>query len=251
MNRSIIASAFILLAAGMAGSYAGSLEEDFKNPPNAVGPYVWWHWMGSNISKEGITKDLEAMKASGIGGATIFNLTSMVQVSSTPTLNLPFPDITYRSPKWWEMVLFATSEAQRLGLEIGMHNCVGYSATGGPWVTPELSMQRVTFTGSKVKGAAHFAGVLPQPKAKLDFYRDIAVLAVPETNPVDPKEIIDLSKQMDKEGRLGKRGWLTELGEIFSAVLSSKSVVHWEGIDAHFWFENGSAWGGLAASPNS
>ena len=59
MNRSIIASVFILLAAGMAGSYAGSLEEDFKNPPNAVGPYVWWHWMGSNISKVGITKDLE------------------------------------------------------------------------------------------------------------------------------------------------------------------------------------------------
>ena len=202
MNRSIIVSAFILLAAGMAGSYAGSLEEDFKNPPNAVGPYVWWHWMGSNISKEGITKDIEAMKASGIGGATIFNLTSAVMAYDAPTLNLPFPDITYRSPKWWEMVQFATSEAQRLGLEIGMHNCVGYSATGGPWVTPELSMQRVTFTATKVKGAAPFAGVLPQPKAKLDFYRDIAVVAVPETDPVDPKAIIDLSKQMDKEGRL-------------------------------------------------
>ena len=114
------------------------MEEDFKNPPLSAGPYVWWHWMGSNISKDGITKDLESMKASGIGGAIIFNLTSAVMSYEAPTKNLPFPDITYRSPTWWKMLKFATSEARRLGLELGMHNCVGYSATGGPWVTPAL-----------------------------------------------------------------------------------------------------------------
>ena len=37
--------------------------------------------MGSNFSKEGITKDFEAMKEAGIGGATIFNLTSAVMES--------------------------------------------------------------------------------------------------------------------------------------------------------------------------
>ena len=40
----------------------------FQNPPLQYRPYVWWHWMGSNFSKEGITKDLEAMKDAGIGG---------------------------------------------------------------------------------------------------------------------------------------------------------------------------------------
>jgi hypothetical protein len=142
------------------------------------------------------------MKASGIGGATIFNLTSAVKESSAPTKNLPFPDITYRSPKWWGMVEFATSEAQRLGLELGMHNCVGYSATGGPWVTPELSMQRVVFTITPVSGPAPFAGVLRQPYATLGFYRDIAVVAMPDTNPVDPKSVVELTQQMDKDGRL-------------------------------------------------
>ena len=53
------------------------LESRFLNPPTSVKPYVWWHWMGSNFSKEGITKDLEAMKESGIGGTTIFNLSSI------------------------------------------------------------------------------------------------------------------------------------------------------------------------------
>ena len=201
---SLIAAAFVLSCPGPVNLYAGSIEEDFKNPPLSAGPYVWWHWMGSNISKEGITKDLEAMKAAGIGGATIFNLTS----AEVPTKNLPFPDITYRSPKWWEMVGFATTEAQRLGLEIGMHNCVGYTATGGPWITADLSMQRVVFTVTPVEGA--FSGVLPQPKPNGGFYRDIAVLAVPDTNPVDPKAILDLSKQMDKDGNLS---WTAPAGK--------------------------------------
>ena len=202
MIKSLIVSSFAWFALGWTTLSAGSLEEDFKCPPQSVGPYVWWHWMGSNISKEGITKDLEAMKASGIGGATIFNLTSAVMDTAAPTKNLPFPDITYRSPKWWEMVKFATSEAQRLGLEVGMHNCVGYSATGGPWITPELSMQKVVFTITPVNGGSAFSGALPQPKTKNDFYRDIAVLAAPDTNPVDLKAIVDLSKQMDKDGHL-------------------------------------------------
>ena len=202
MKKLLIVSVLVLLSGGWLRVSAGSMEEDFKNPPQSVGAYVWWHWMGSNISKEGITKDLETMKASGIGGATIFNLTSAVMSSDAPTKNLPFPDITYRSPKWWDMLKFATSEAQRLGLEVGMHNCVGYSATGGPWVTPELSMQRVVFTITPVKGGATFSGMLPQPPAKRDFYRDIAVLAVPDANPIDPKAILDLSKQLGKEGRL-------------------------------------------------
>ena len=38
------------------------LANMFSAPPLCYGPYVWWHWMGSNFSKEGIRRDLEAMK---------------------------------------------------------------------------------------------------------------------------------------------------------------------------------------------
>lgn len=125
--------------AGMACE-ASTLEEEFTHPPVAARPYVWWHWMGSNISKGGITRDLEAMKAAGIGGATIFHLTSAVTVGATPTANCPWPDITYRSPKWWDLMRHAAAEADRLGLDLGMHNCAGYSTTGGPWIGPERGM---------------------------------------------------------------------------------------------------------------
>ena len=183
-------------------TFAGTIDEDFADPPIKTRPYVWWHWMGSNISKEGITKDLAAMRASGIGGATIFNLTSSVESGAAPTAKCPTPEITYRSPKWWEMVEFAAAEARRLGLEVGMHNCVGYSATGGPWVTPEKSMQKLVWSETPVTGPSEFRGTLAQPKATLGFYRDVAVVAARDGVTIEPRDVVDLSTGMDAQGNL-------------------------------------------------
>ena len=198
----ILRLAVLFLAIFAGSALAGDIEQDFADPPVKTRPYVWWHWMGSNVSKEGITKDLEAMKASGVGGATIFNLTSAVEESDAPTAKCPTPDITYHSPKWWEMVGFAATEARRLGLEIGMHNCVGYSATGGPWVTPEKSMQKLIWSETKATGPTSFAAPLPAPKATLDYYRDVAVVAAREGVPIEPGDVVDLSARMDAQGNL-------------------------------------------------
>ena len=154
-----VLSAIALLALSGTHSFADSIEEDFENPPVAVRPYVWWHWMGTNISKEGITKDLESMKASGIGGATIFNLSSAVHESNVPTRNLPWPEITYRSPKWREMVQFAASEAQRLGLEGGMLK-LGDAETvdAGDWSLASNSQgQPIVRSAVKLRGSLAFA----------------------------------------------------------------------------------------------
>ena len=50
------------------------LAAGFQNPPASAKPHNWWHWMNGNISKEGITKDLEAMARVGIGGFQIFQV---------------------------------------------------------------------------------------------------------------------------------------------------------------------------------
>jgi hypothetical protein len=193
---------------------AGTLEEDFQNPPVTARPYVWWHWMGANFSKDGITKDLEAMKAAGIGGATIFNLSSAVQESQAPTENLPWPDQTYRSPKYWEALRHAAAEADRLGLEIGLHNSVGYSATGGPWIDEERSMQHLVWSTVEISGGTTVVTNLAVPQfsaeegwgkvgRKLSFFRDIAMLAVPadKTN-LAVAEVLDLTKSFSTNGDL-------------------------------------------------
>jgi hypothetical protein len=187
------------------------LESLFLNPPTSVKPYVWWHWMGSNFSKSGITKDLEAMKAAGIGGATIFNLSSAVQESYAPTLNNPWPSQTYRSPAYWEAMRFAAAEAERLGMEIGLHNTVGYATTGGPWIDEERCMQHLVWSDTLVNGGSTLTIKLKKPEFKqepdwgqtgraLSFYKDIVVLAVPaDKKELTIDEVIQISSSDDPD----------------------------------------------------
>ena len=53
---------------------AVDLAAGFADVPMSARPQVWWHWMNGNVTKEGVTADLEAMKEMGIGGATVFVL---------------------------------------------------------------------------------------------------------------------------------------------------------------------------------
>ena len=178
-----------------------AMTSQFMSPPNSTMPYTWWHWMGYNISKSGITKDLEAMKKAGIGGATIFQLSGFdVDYAK---------GVSYYNPRWWKYVKYAAQEAKRLGLELGMHNCVGFSASGGPWITPEKSMQQVVWTEIKVKGPSIFDGIIEQPKATLGYYKDIALLIVPKDSPCI-NEVLDFSSKLAKDGRLQ---WQVPLGE--------------------------------------
>ena len=62
----------LCVAAMIAGAHdktsSDSLKSGFQNPPQSARPRVWWHWMNGNITKEGITRDLQWMKRVGIGG---------------------------------------------------------------------------------------------------------------------------------------------------------------------------------------
>ena len=75
----------------------------------------YWEWMNGNISKEGITKDLEYMKAAGIESALIFD--TWVGVNRGP--------VDYGSPEWIDAVKHACTEAKRLGITLGIHNSPG------------------------------------------------------------------------------------------------------------------------------
>ena len=94
----------------------------------------------------------------------------------------PLGPADFAGPLWRELFRHACKEAHRLGLEINMNNDAGWCGSGGPWITPELSMQRVVWTETVVEGPKSFAGLLARPEAVRDFYEDIAVLAMPATD---------------------------------------------------------------------
>ena len=58
---------------------ADELEMGFATPPDAAKNQVWWHWLQGNVTREGITADLEAMKSVGVGGAQIFKVEGLPQ----------------------------------------------------------------------------------------------------------------------------------------------------------------------------
>ena len=160
------AVAFVTVAMGAASD---PLSAGFADPPRAAAPHVWWHWMNGNVSKEGITADLEAMAAAGIAGAQAFDV----------GCSIPAGPVAFGTNAWFDMLVWAHKEAKRLGLELCFANCSGFSSSGGPWVKPEDGMKEVVFTETVVPGGRTFRGRLPQPESKHGFYADIATLAVP------------------------------------------------------------------------
>ena len=79
MIRWIVASALLigLSARGAVGSSADP-EQGFLRPPDSARPWVNWFWLDGNISREGITADLEAMQRVGIGGAMLMDITQQI-----------------------------------------------------------------------------------------------------------------------------------------------------------------------------
>ena len=163
----------VVAALILAQSSSTDLAANFKNPPSSAYPHTWWHWMGGNVTKEGITADLEAMKQAGIGGAHIFDAGQ----------GIPDGPIKYNSTEWRALMSHAFHEAKRLGLDMTMHNSSGWSSSGGPWVTQEDAMKKIVFSRAVVQGGEKVS--VPGPKVNQGYYRDLQILPYPPpTSPI-------------------------------------------------------------------
>jgi len=177
----LVAGVLAIMLGCSSGASGSSIEQSFKSPPESARPYTWWHWLNGNVSKEGITKDLEAMKAVGLAGFQLFDA----------SVGIPPGPIVHNSSEFHEMVAFAFSEADRLGLKAGFNNSSGWSSSGGPWITPSKSMKILVWSETARSASDETPVALPKgdflgkpskvtAKGKrIDFYRDIVVLAFP------------------------------------------------------------------------
>ncbi len=177
------ACAAVLAGTGLVS--AQSLKEEFRHPPDSAKPHTWWHWMNGNITREGLTKDIREMKRVGLGGAQIFNVAG----------GIPAGPVSYLGPQWLDLFRHAVAEAEKVGLEICFHNCAGWSSSGGPWVTPDMAMQRLVWTETRVKGPGRIDAPPAQPGIVRGYYRDVAVLAFP-TPPAERVHMSDLDPRV-------------------------------------------------------
>jgi hypothetical protein len=143
-------------------------------------------WMDGNLTREGITADLEAMREAGLGGVVICEV----------NVGVPRGPVEFMSPAWRGLFKHVVREAERLGLEVTLNAGPGWTGSGGPWVKPEESMQHIVAAAVEAAGPSCFEAELPRParrpaffgegglppelKKTMDgFYRDVAVLAFP------------------------------------------------------------------------
>jgi len=202
--------AFLLLASAARSLWAlDALAKGFAHPPDAARPWVYWFWNNGNVTKEGITADLEAMQRVGIGGVLIMDVLERFAP--------PKGTATFMGAEWQKLFAFALAEANRLGLEVNMTNGPGWCGSSGPWITPALSMQQLVTTDTPVEGPLEFVGTLPKPVSKParkdgfdsrlvvdDYYRDVAVLAFPEAvdGVISRESVVDLTGKMNAAGHL-------------------------------------------------
>ncbi|MEJ6979521.1 glycosyl hydrolase [Pedobacter sp. P351] len=189
------------------------LKRNFQNPPAAAWPRTWWHWTNSNITKEGITKDLEWMKRVGIEGF------QLADVASGSGQTVP-EKIVFGTPQWLDAVRHTATEAERLDLEMATFTSAGWSLTGGTWVKPEQAMKKLVWSEIKVNGSKTFNQKLPAPPSTEgagpnvfsknskagSFYADYSVIAfrTPEAELEDEnvKPIFSTNRGAEEGGAL-------------------------------------------------
>ncbi|WP_276373534.1 glycosyl hydrolase [Chryseolinea sp. H1M3-3] len=178
-----------------------TLAVNFKNPPQQYGIRCWWWWLNGNVTQASITRDLEEMKAKGFSGACIFDAGGQNQQGNG---NVPEGPM-FGSPEWRELFVHAVQEANRLGLVLSLSIQSGWNL-GGPDVTAEEATKHLTWSEVTVKGPANYSQVLPMPKIRDNFYRDIVVVAFPKRNDLPqrpPIKDLDLKAAFREGDRSG------------------------------------------------
>ncbi|MDR1594512.1 MAG: glycoside hydrolase family 2 [Prevotellaceae bacterium] len=180
----ILSGAVIFLVSGCSKD---RLAEDFISPPESMTTGVYWYWMSDNISKEGVVKDLHAMKQAGINSVFIGNIGGE---------GAPYGNVKLFTDEWWDILHAAMKTAGELDIEVGMFNSPGWSHSGGPWIKAGQSMRHLVASETWVTGGGKVTVQLPVPQQPTQYkdwsskfinhegkpsphFQDVRTLAVP------------------------------------------------------------------------
>lgn len=172
-------------------------KEIFRNPCKNHYPETWFHFIGGNVSKEGITADLEAIAAAGISGIQLFH----GQFGGEwPGVS---PQIKALSESWDDLIVWTAEECKRLDLKFTMQNCPGWSYAGGPWIEPENSMRHLVRSRKDINGGqtVNIQLEMPQPtEEEWRNYKDLFVIAFPTPEGDTGARLIPAGIQSNRAG---------------------------------------------------
>ena len=124
----------------------------------------WW-WLGSAVTEEGLTWQMEQMASHGIG---TLEITPLYGVQGNDANN-----ISFLSPEWMKMLEYTIREGDRLGIQIDMN-----LGTGWPFGSPEVPITeaacKFVVVDSLVDSKLAKSITLPAPPKEQKFARLIA-----------------------------------------------------------------------------
>ncbi|MDR3309089.1 MAG: glycosyl hydrolase, partial [Tannerella sp.] len=138
-----------------------SLEQGFITPPDEARPGVYWYFMDGNLSADGMTKDLEAMRKAGIGHVLFLEV----------GIGIPRGKVDFLSEEWQTLFAHAVHECERLGIRMVLGIGPGWNGSGGPWVEGAQAMQHLVYTSVDVAGGKGEQSLsLPKPAPRKPFF---------------------------------------------------------------------------------
>ena len=235
----LFASLCCLPATSVVQAGEDALEQGFQNPPREARLRAYWWWLNGCVTEAAITRDLEEMKAKGFGGALICDAGGAEQDGNDRVPHGP----TFLTPEWRKLYRHTLKEANRLGLEMSLNIQSGWNL-GGPMVKADDAAKKLVWSETRVTGPASFHQVLPMPKHRDNYFRDLFVLAhpaksmtlqrmqnweqkamhkalsfsAPDTTPL----LVDAAAKEGEEATLAR-----DVVDI-SAKLDKQGVLHWE-----------------------
>jgi len=179
-----------------------ALKKGFEDPPQSAGVRCFWWWLNSNVTREAITRDLEQMKAKGFSGALIFDAGGAEQQGNHQVPAGPL----FAGPQWRALFVHAVKEAHRLGLELSLSIQSGWNL-GGPMVTPDIAAKTLTWSETQIQAPVSERMLLPLPKHRSGYYRDITVLAYPVRDKTSGDGSSRPIRDLEKKAVFDEIGW--------------------------------------------
>ena len=159
-----------------------------EKPAAMARTQCWWWWLNGNVTKEGITRDLEEMKAKGIGGPNIVDAGGADQRGHRQVPHGP----DFGSREWRELFVHALSRGRSAGARSGFQHSERLESGRADGLAgargQEVDLGRNDCGGRRARRLR-----LPQPRTTGDFYRDVAVLAIRTSSAEGNKNPLQIS----------------------------------------------------------
>ena len=172
----------------MTTSYE-SLRAAFAAEPTTTRPMMRWWWFGPEVDDAEVVRELEAMKAGGIGGVEVSHVYPLNEVSTG-----------FLSPRHLASLRVAAETAQGLGLRFALTLGTGWSF-GGPHITPDLASRGLVWVRREITpGPLAVPATAPYPGDELvaAFLGAGSIQESPRT--YEPLPVVDGAVQVP-EGR--------------------------------------------------